>query len=205
MGARLRDGLRHLHPQTVPAISPETQGETNPLPSAAPSPPPALAVSVRGRSGPSSACRALGGLIAVGARAQPLGTPPSTEDPMAAPTPGPRQDQGQRHPGPGPQLSSEWPPGWSWRLWAAPRSPSLSCLPGAQPGPRAASHVVQNLGLHLVLAPVRRLEVLFFVLRVLPGLVRQLLLPTVSLGRAGEESWGQGTRPCVPMRAPDGP
>lgn len=67
------------------------------------------------------------------------------------------------------------------------------------------SHVVQNLGLHLVLTAVGRLEVLLLLLLVVlvvPRLVRQLFFPAVGLGGAGEESWGQGTRPsCVPAQA----
>lgn len=85
-----------------------------------------------GGAGASSACRTLGCLRALGARAQPLGMPPSTQDPRAAPNTRSQAGPGPAAPGAGTELSSEWPPGLSWRLWAALRSPSLSCLPGAQ-------------------------------------------------------------------------
>ena len=84
-------------------------------------------------------------------------------------------------------------------------------LPGR--GPPALAHVVQHLCLHLVLAPIRWLEVLLLLflvllvllLVVLPGLACCWLFPSVvvGLGRAGEESWGRETGP-ESQRRPSG-
>lgn len=122
----------------------------------------------------------------------------------------PGRDQGQRTPLP----SSDGPPRAVLAAAGSAGVPAASrplSGPGRGPGrgPRAALHVVQDLRLHLVLAPVGRLELLLLLLLVLllvfPGLAGQLLLPTVRFGRAGEEGWAQRAGRVCPDAGPRRP
>lgn len=114
-------------------------------------------------------------------------------------------------------LSSAGPPGDILASVGSSRGPWLVLGPssglvgGPSLEPRAASHVVQNFRLHLVLAPVRRLEVVLIVLVVLvlrvlcflvPRSAGQLFFSVVSFGWAGEESWAKRQAVCVPSLAP---
>lgn len=114
-------------------------------------------------------------------------------------------------------LSSAGPPEDILASVGSSRGPRLVLGPSSGPvggpslEPRAASHVVQNFRLHLVLAPVRRLEVVLVVLVVLvlrvlcilvPRSAGQLFFPVVSFGWAGEESWAKRQAVCVPSLAP---